>query len=92
MCACVSTVMSGSLQPQELQPTRLLCLWDSPGKNSGVGCHASSRGTFQPRDQTSVSYDSWRAGRFFGSTATSEAQVMYNIQQSIFRFALVSSL
>ena len=23
-----------------LQPTRLLCPWDSPGKNTGVGCHA----------------------------------------------------
>ena len=32
------------------------------------------------------------AGRFFHSSATSEAQVMYNIQQSIFRFALASSL
>jgi len=21
-------------------PTRLLCPWDSPGKNTGVGCHA----------------------------------------------------
>ena len=21
------------------QPTRLLCPWDSPGKNIGVGCH-----------------------------------------------------
>ena len=21
------------------QPVRLLCLWDSPGKNTGVGCH-----------------------------------------------------
>ena len=21
------------------QPTRLLCRWDSPGKNTGVGCH-----------------------------------------------------
>ena len=21
------------------QPTRLLCPWDSPGKNAGVGCH-----------------------------------------------------
>ena len=25
-------------------PTRLLCLWDSPGKNTGVGCHALLRG------------------------------------------------
>ena len=22
-----------------IEPARLLCLWDSPGKNSGVGCH-----------------------------------------------------
>ena len=27
------------LQPRELQPTRLLCQWDFPGKNTGVGCH-----------------------------------------------------
>ena len=25
--------------PHRLQPTRLLCPWDSPGKNTGVGCH-----------------------------------------------------
>ena len=25
--------------PIERQPTRLLCPWDSPGKNTGVGCH-----------------------------------------------------
>ena len=24
--------------PHELQPTRLLCPWDAPGKNTGVGC------------------------------------------------------
>ena len=27
------------MQPQRRQPTRLLCPWDSPGKNTGVGCH-----------------------------------------------------
>ena len=31
--------MSDSVQPQRRQPTRLCCLWDSPGKNTGVGCH-----------------------------------------------------
>ena len=25
--------------PQRWQPTRLPCPWDSPGKNTGVGCH-----------------------------------------------------
>ena len=28
-----------SVRPHRRQPTRLPCLWDSPGKNTGVGCH-----------------------------------------------------
>ena len=31
--------MSDSVQLHRRQPTRLLCPWDSPGKNTGVGCH-----------------------------------------------------
>ena len=31
--------MTDSLQPHGLYPTSLLCLWDFPGKNTGVGCH-----------------------------------------------------
>ena len=31
--------MSDSVRPHRRQPARLLCLWDSPGKNTGVGCH-----------------------------------------------------
>ena len=38
--------MSNSLQLYGLQPTRLLCPWDSPGKNTGVGCHALLQGIF----------------------------------------------
>ena len=45
-----------TLWPYRLQPPRLLCPWDSPGKNTGVGCMSSSRGSFQPRDQTWISY------------------------------------
>ena len=37
------SVMSDSLQPRGRQPARLLCPRGSPGKNTGVGCHASSR-------------------------------------------------
>ena len=33
------SVVSNSQQPHGLQPTRLLCPWDFPGKSSGVGCH-----------------------------------------------------
>ena len=31
--------MSNSVRPHRRQPTRLLHPWDSPGKNTGVGCH-----------------------------------------------------
>ena len=31
--------MSDSVRPHRWQPTRLPRLWDSPGKNTGVGCH-----------------------------------------------------
>ena len=31
--------MSDSVRPQRQQPTRLPCPQDSPGKNTGVGCH-----------------------------------------------------
>ena len=31
--------MSDSVQPHRQQPTRLPCPWDSPGKNTEVGCH-----------------------------------------------------
>ena len=31
--------MSNSLRPHRWQPTRLPRPWDSPGKNTGIGCH-----------------------------------------------------
>ena len=31
--------MSDSVQPHRRQPTRLRRPWDSPGKNTKVGCH-----------------------------------------------------
>ena len=40
------SVVSDSLQPHGLQPSRLLCPWNSPGKNPGVGCHSLLQGIF----------------------------------------------
>ena len=51
-CVLSHSVMSISLWPHGLQPTRLLCPWDSPGKNTGVSCHVLLQGSSQPRDQT----------------------------------------
>ena len=40
------SVVSDSLRPHGLQPARLLCLWNFPGKNTGVGCHFLLQGIF----------------------------------------------
>ena len=39
--------------PRGLQPTRLLGLWDSPGKDIGLGCHALLQGIFPARGSNS---------------------------------------
>ena len=38
--------MSNSLRPDRLYPARLLCPWDSSGKNNGMGCHFFLQGIF----------------------------------------------
>ena len=38
-CCCIVSVVSDSVRPHRRPPTRLPCPWDSPGKNTGVGCH-----------------------------------------------------
>ena len=43
---CLVAQLCLILQPHGLQPARLLCPWDFPGKNAGVGCHALLQGIF----------------------------------------------
>ena len=57
VCCCrrlVAAVVSDSLWPYGLQPPtpRLLCLWDSLGRSTGVGCLALFQGSFRPRAHT----------------------------------------
>ena len=40
----VDSVVFDILQPCEWQPTRFLCPWDSPDKNTGVSCHCPPLG------------------------------------------------
>ena len=61
-CCCSATkqllllsVVSDSLRPHGLRPTGLLCPWNFPGKNTGVGCHVLLQGIFLTRDRTHVS-------------------------------------
>ena len=46
-CMLVCSVVSDSLQPMGcMQPSRLLCPWNFPGKNTGVDCHFLLQGIF----------------------------------------------
>ena len=46
MAVTCRAVVPDSLQPCGLQPVRLLLPWNSPGKNTGVGCHSRLQGIF----------------------------------------------
>ena len=43
---CSYSVVSNSLQPHGVLSVRLLCPWNSPGKNTGAGCHFLLQGIF----------------------------------------------
>ena len=38
-CCYIASVVSDSVRAHRRQPTRLPHPWDSPGRNTGVGCH-----------------------------------------------------
>ena len=50
LVAVLCSVMSDSLWPHGWQPTRLLCSWYFPGKNTGVGCHFLLQGIFPTQE------------------------------------------
>ena len=64
------SVMSNSLGPYGLWPTRFLCPRDSPGKSTGVGCCALLQGTFLTQG---LFMSPALAGRFFTTSNTWEA-------------------
>ena len=61
------SVMSDYLRPHGLQPARLLCPWDSAGKNTGVGSHFLLQGIFPIQGLNPCLL---LAGRFFVIWAT----------------------
>ena len=53
-CCSVAKSCSIFLPPHGLQPVRLLCPWDFPGKNTGMGCHFFLRGIFLTQGSSHV--------------------------------------
>ena len=52
--------MSSSLRPHGLEPTRLLCPWGFPGRNTGVDCYFLLREIFATGGQTHTSCVVWQ--------------------------------
>ena len=67
--------MSDSLRPRRLQPASLPCVWDFPGKNTGVGCHFLLQGIVltQRLNLSLLHLSPVLAGGFFTTSATWEA-------------------
>ena len=57
-CMFNHSVMSNSLQLHGLWPARLLCPWDFPSKNTGVGCHFLFQGIVRTQESNSSCSDS----------------------------------
>ena len=59
-------VASDPQRPHGLQPTRLCCPWDFPGKSTGVGCHCLLRYVYIRNKQIQFqAYTHLKWGRFF---------------------------
>ena len=61
VCVCVCSVMSDSSCTPWTVACQILCPWDSPGKNTGVGCHALLQGIFLTQE-SNPSLLHWQAG------------------------------
>ena len=48
------SVVSNSLPPHDMEPTRLLHPWDFPGKSTGLGCHFLLQGIFPTQGSNPV--------------------------------------
>ena len=49
-CRLVAQLCLTYLQPHRLQPARLFCPWDFPGKDTGMGCHFLLQRIFQTQE------------------------------------------
>ena len=55
------TQLCPTLRPPGLQSTRLLCPWDSPGKNTGVGGRTLLQGSSNPGIEPTLSFPALQA-------------------------------
>ena len=75
----------------DCSPVRLLCPWESPGENTGVGCHVLLQGILPSRDGTCLlRLLHWQAGSL--SLGPPGKPILYLDLCFIFRASLVAQL
>ena len=64
VCVCAKSLQSCWALCDPMDCTRLLCPWDSPGRNTGVGCHFLLQGIFPTQELNPhlVCLLHWQAG------------------------------
>ena len=67
------------------EPARLVCPWDSLGKDTGVGCHAPLQGVFSEIEPASLMSPAL-AGGFFTTSAPWKPVVMGVVDQLLLHF------
>ena len=87
MCVCAKLLlklMSNSLRPYGLQPVRLLCPKDSPGKNTGVGCRFFLQGIFLTQGSSlSLFMSPALAGRFLPTASPGKPPISFMLNNII---------
>ena len=80
--------MSDSLWPHGLYPARVLCPWDSPGKNTGVSCHSLLQEIFptQGSNPRLLCLLHWQAG----SLSLAPPQIRSSKAQFISQFSFLA--
>ena len=93
MCVLSHSVMSNSLQPHGLYPAKLLCPWESPGKNTRVGCHALVQGIFPTHGLNSGLWHRRRIlyqGRMEGNSGMKVPELAFTIPKINFSLTILS--
>ena len=68
------SIVPNPLRPHTLHPTRHLCPWDFPGKNTGLGCHVLLQAIFPTHGSNLTLGFPALAGRFFTSVPLEYAE------------------
>ena len=77
-------IQSGLTLCDTMDSTRLLSPWDSPGENTGVGCHALFQGIFPAQEWNPHLLSLLAsAGRIFTTSATWEAYTFKTPQMKV---------